>query len=97
MSPAPSRRERWLHGGAGFAGSVAFVTAFPGLTERLRFVHRLDARGLAAYVAAGTAWRFVLRRFALPWARRKGAELAAFRAQLGREPTDEELREFLSR
>jgi hypothetical protein len=74
---------------------------FPGLAYKLRWPSRLGARGLLLYAVWNSALTFAIRTWLVPWARRREQEQAAARAKLrerlGRDPTEDELIDYVMR
>ena len=72
---------------------VAFVgtALFPRLAHRLRWPSRLRGRWLLAYIASNTLLGFAFRQFVFPRIRSGIAAVDDLRAELGREPTTDEI------
>ena len=88
---APGWREVLEERALAFVGTAAF----PRLAHWLRWPTRLGPRGFLAYVAFNTFLLFALRTWVIPYLRRMAEEQERvkeeLRAQLGREPTADEL------
>ncbi|WP_027007654.1 hypothetical protein [Conexibacter woesei] len=67
------------------------VAAFPRLAYRLRWPTRLGPRGLLLYIAFNTALLAAIRTWLFPLLRRHTEHRERLRAQLGHEPSDQEL------
>ncbi len=101
LPPPPPQPAAWQVLLAAGAFTLA-NTAFPRLGRMLFWTAGLGPRRFAAYLAARVALQGLIE-LARPWAARKAAEheerrgaaRAALVAELGREPTDEELFERL--
>jgi hypothetical protein len=84
------------------ATRFVLIAAFPRLAAWVRrWPTRLRVRGVVLYIAMNTATGFALRAWLVPYVMRKCDQLeqtkAALHRQLGREPTNEELVEYVRR
>ena len=80
-----------------FAVKTLAGAAFPRVAYWLRWPTRLRGRALAAYVAASTLQRYAVMTWVRRWLRRHVEMTERLREELGREPTDQELEDWLAR
>jgi hypothetical protein len=74
-----------------FVGTLIGTAMFPRLAYRLRWPTRLRGVKLAAYVAVNVLLMLSFREFAGRWFRRRAQLVDALTAELGREPSPEEV------
>lgn len=78
---------------AGAAAYMLLATAFPRVGHLLLWPTRLGPRGLLAYVAGDTLFRFAVMHYLLPHAKRITEERDQLKNKLARGPTNDELAE----
>jgi hypothetical protein len=96
MRHRPSARDVLAQAALSLVGNALL----PRLSYRLRWPTRLRRRRLLLYIAWNTAFLFWVRQWVAPMLRRAGERIEGVKAQLrwelGREPTENELRDRLA-
>ena len=87
----------WRNTLAVAAALTIIGAAFPRLSSRARWPTRLGLRGRLLYIAFSTAFGFGVRELARHMREDHERAVAELRAELGRDPTDEELHAQLVR
>ena len=87
----------WRNTLAVAAALTIIGAAFPRLSSRARWPTRLGLRGRLLYIAFSTAFGFGVRGLARRMREGHERAVAELRAELGRDPTDEELHAQLVR
>jgi hypothetical protein len=99
LDPRQVSRSYWREPFARELPTAAFVfvlgVPFPCLAHWLRWPSRLGPRGLAAYIAFKTLEGFAIRHGVVPMISRYVELHQRLVEELGREPTETELREHL--